>query len=192
MRKSPEQIEEERQEKLNKRAPKFKIEGPFSLIQNKWFHLFWMVIVCLGFIAYYFFDTTDDSWKVFPFLFIVYFGFWIFGVVEFLRNRKIKKIGTKYDGKIVKMLKREYWSRNDMHYHRVYYLLVEYYDTRTGETKQYETSSININPCLALTSLDVSVYEDNDGRILVSDFKQAKYNKDTLKERGIKIEIEHM
>jgi hypothetical protein len=114
---------------------------------------------------------------VLGFIMVIYIGFAIKTLKINNKYKYFMKNGIKTSG-IIKDIKVKEGHAGlvadvDNQY-EIVYLIVEFKNPYSNKIEQFTTESVNGNPFIYLSSLDVTVYVLSDGRTLATDFKRIK------------------
>lgn len=98
---------------------------------------------------------------------------------KYYKENSIRCHGTIKDIKVIEG-HRELLNTYENRYENVY-LIVEYKNPYTNKIEQVTTESVNGNPFIYLSSIDVTVYVLENGQTLVTDFKKINKLTDSVK-----------
>ena len=133
------------------------------------------------FLVGYFISDFKTTISMLGIIGLVYLGFWIKTIRIKKKYKYYEENGTKYNGMIkdIKVVTGRRGPAGDKY--TIVYLVVEYKNPYTNKIEQITTESVNGNPFIYLSSLDVTVYVLKDGKALVTDFKKIKKLTDSVK-----------
>lgn len=147
---------------------------------TKWAIVFFVSLFLVG----YFVSDFKTTMGILGIITLIYIGF----VIKTLKIKKKYKFfiknGTKTSGTIKDIKVKDghtgLTAGVDNRY-EIVYLIVEFKNPYSNKIEQFTTESVNGNPFIYLSSLDVTVYVLPEGRALATDFKRIKKLSDSVK-----------
>lgn len=147
---------------------------------TKWAIIFFIFLFLVG----YFVSDFKTTLGVLGFITLIYIGFAIKTLKIRNKYKYFMRNGTKTSGiiKDIKVKEGHTGLTADLdNRYEIVYLIVEFKNPYSDKIEQFTTESVNGNPFIYLSSLDVTVYVLPDGRALATDFKRIKKLSDSVK-----------